>query len=75
MIGIICHLPLVISSGPVGVNDAKPAANCPPSVDLFDQRGLKIRIAHAVESVARRMIGRDRILGNKRQIGAKSYLP
>src|SRR5262245_47541705 len=71
------HLPFTARDifGASRRSDPKPAANSPLLVDLSDQRRLKIRIAHAIEVVARWMIGRDRILGNERQIRAKYHLP
>src|SRR5215472_3711532 len=71
------HLPFTARDvvGTSWRNDAKSTAGSPLLVDLFDQCCLKVRITHTIKVVARWMIGGDRILGNKRQIGAKYYLP
>ena len=71
------HLPFTTRDvvGTSRRNDAKSAARSPLLVDLFDQRRLKVRITDAIDVVARWMIGRDGIFSDKRQIGAKYYLP
>src|SRR5262249_174735 len=71
------HLPFaarnVIRAG--WSDDSTRSAGSPALVDLLDKRRLKIHIAHTVKVVARWVIRRDRILGNKRQIAPKYHLP
>ncbi len=61
-IGSACHLPLVISGAPVGATIRSPAPAAQRAFKVFDDRGLYVGVAEALDESAGRIVGGDRVL-------------